>query len=280
MTDESLSARDELAQLLRQPDPKIDLAHAALVIARDEYPLLPLQRYLSRLATLANRVAERLPEDGDPVGAISAMNGVLFDEEGFRGNDDDYYDPRNSFLNEVLDRRVGIPITLSLVYMAVGRRADLPMAGIGLPGHFITAFKTKGKPIYVDPFHQGRIMTEQDCAKRVSKIFGGKMSLTPEHLNPMTSRALLFRLLTNLKNIYIESRSYAKAHAVVDKMVLLTPDDWTQVRDRGLVRYHLKHYQPALADLELYLQNVPLCKDRADILKLAKTIIQELNDNR
>ncbi|MBK8574806.1 MAG: tetratricopeptide repeat protein [Elusimicrobia bacterium] len=265
-----------MASLLNEPEGKIDLARAALIMAQDEYPALNPQPFLDQMTSFASRVTKRISVGKDPIATIAALNGVLFEEEGFKGNAEEYYDPRNSFLNEVLDRRLGIPISLSLLYLEVARRADIPMVGIGLPGHFITGLISPGRTFYVDPFHQGQLMTVKDCAERVAKIFDGQMPFTPEHLAPVDGRGILFRLLTNLKNIYMESRSFAKGHAVIDKMVLLAPTEWAQVRDRGLVRYHLKHYPPALADLELYVQNVPEAPDRPDILKLLKLIVKEM----
>ncbi len=276
MTEKTRTTREELNLLLKEKESSIDLAKAALTLAQDEYPALNVTPYLDQLASLARRVSERISVGRDPIATVAALNGVLFEEEDFKGNSEDYYDPRNSFLNEVLDRRMGIPITLSILYLEVARRADIPMVGIGLPGHFIVGLVSPGRTIYVDPFHQGQLMTVKDCAARVAKIFDGQMAFTPEHLEPVDKRGILFRLLTNLKNIYMESRSFAKGHTVIDKMVLLAPQEWAQVRDRGLVRYHLKHYQPALTDLELYLQNSPEAPDRSDILKLEKLIIKEM----
>ena len=276
MTEKTRTTREELNLLLKEKESSIDLAKAALTLAQDEYPALNATPYLDQIASLARRVSERISVGRDPIATVAALNGVLFEEEDFKGNSEDYYDPRNSFLNEVLDRRMGIPITLSILYLEVDRRADIPMVGIGLPGHFIVGLVSPGRTIYVDPFHQGQLMTVKDCAARVAKIFDGQMAFTPEHLEPVDKRGILFRLLTNLKNIYMESRSFAKGHTVIDKMVLLAPQEWAQVRDRGLVRYHLKHYQPALTDLELYLQNSPEAPDRSDILKLEKLIIKEM----
>lgn len=276
MTEKTRTTREELNLLLKEKESSIDLAKAALTLAQDEYPALNVTPYLDQIASLARRVSERISVGRDPIATVAALNGVLFEEEDFKGNSEDYYDPRNSFLNEVLDRRMGIPITLSILYLEVARRADIPMVGIGLPGHFIVGLVSPGRTIYVDPFHQGQLMTVKDCAARVAKIFDGQMAFTPEHLEPVDKRGILFRLLTNLKNIYMESRSFAKGHTVIDKMVLLAPQEWAQVRDRGLVRYHLKHYQPALTDLELYLQNSPEAPDRSDILKLEKLIIKEM----
>lgn len=276
MTEKARTTREELALLLREKESTIDLARAALILAQDEYPALNPKPYLDQITSFATRVTERIAVGRDPIATVAALNGVLFEEEDFKGNSEEYYDPRNSFLNEVLDRRLGIPISLSLLYLEVARRADIPMVGIGLPGHFIVGLLSPGRTLYVDPFHQGQMMTVKECSDRVAKIFDGQMPFTPDHLDPVDARGILFRLLTNLKNIYMESHSFAKGHAVIDKMVLLAPHEWTLVRDRGLVRYHMKHYQPALADLELYLQNAPEAPDRSDILKLEKLIIKEM----
>jgi regulator of sirC expression with transglutaminase-like and TPR domain len=276
MSEKDRTPREELVSLLKEPEEKLDLARAALIMAQDEYPALTPQPYLDQITSFASRVSERISIGRDPLLTIASLNGVLFEEEGFRGNTEEYYDPRNSFLHEVLDRRKGIPISLSLLYLEVARRANIPMVGIGLPGHFIVGLVSPGRTVYVDPFHQGQLMTVQECAERVSKIFDGQMPFAPEHLAPVDGRGILFRLLTNLKNIYMESRSFAKGYAVIDKMVLLAPHEWAQVRDRGLVLYHLKQYVPALSDLELYVKNTPEAPDRSDILKLLKLIVKEM----
>lgn len=276
MPEKTRTTREELNLLLNQRGQEFDLARGALILAQDEYPALDPKPYLDQMDALARRVAERISTGRDPIATIAALNGVLFEEEDFKGNSEEYYDPRNSFLNEVLDRRLGIPITLSILYLEVARRAHIPMAGIGLPGHFIVGLISPGRTVYADPFHQGQLMTVKECAERVAKIFDGQMPFLPEHLEPVDAPGILFRLLTNLKNIYMESRSFAKGHSVIDKMILLAPAEWAQVRDRGLVRYHLKHYQPALADLELYLKNAPEATDRSDILKLVKLIAKEM----
>ena len=276
MPEKARTTREELNLLLNQRGQEFDLARAALILAQDEYPALDPKPYLDQIDGLARRVEERISTGRDPIATIAALNGVLFEEEDFKGNSEEYYDPRNSFLNEVLDRRLGIPITLSILYLEVARRAHIPMAGIGLPGHFIVGLISPGRTVYADPFHQGQLMTVKECAERVAKIFDGQMPFLPEHLEPVDAPGILFRLLTNLKNIYMESRSFAKGHSVIDKMILLAPAEWAQVRDRGLVRYHLKHYQPALADLELYLKNAPEATDRSDILKLVKLIAKEM----
>lgn len=270
-------SRQEFARLIRLSPARLDLARAALLVAAEEYPLLDPRPYLDRLDKWAFRVVETLGGSrGDPLATVAALNHVLFDEERLRGNAKDYYDPRNSFINEVMDRRLGIPISLSLLYLEVARRADLPVVGVGLPGHFIVAVRTPARSVFVDPFHEGAVLTEKDCEARVSKIFGGRMSLLPEHLEPVAPQSVLVRLLNNLKNIYVESRSHAKAHAVIDKLVLLAPTDWAILRDRGLVRFNMKQFRGALVDLESYLTNAKDAPDRSAILKLAKSIARNI----
>ncbi|HMZ27123.1 MAG TPA: transglutaminase-like domain-containing protein [Elusimicrobiota bacterium] len=271
--------RARLLQLLDRDDAGVDLAEAALLVAGDEYPGLDPRPYLDRLDGFSDRVAARLRGGPDPVAAIAALNAVLFEEERFGPNQKDYYDPRNSFLNEVLDRRMGIPITLSLLYIDVARRAGLSAAGVGLPGHFVAALLSPGRVHYIDAFDGGRLLTEEECAEKVANVFGGKMALTPDHLRPIGPRAILVRLLTNLKNIYVESRSYAKAHAVIDKLAMLRPEAWTEVRDRGLVLYQMRRYRPALRDLESYLTHAPDASDRPDVAKLKDLIARRLNES-
>jgi regulator of sirC expression with transglutaminase-like and TPR domain len=259
---------------------RLDLAEAALVIAQEEYPALEVEPYLDRLDAVAERVRRVCGTRRGVTAAVGAINRVLFEEEGYCGNQEQYYDPRNSFLNEVLDRKMGIPITLSLVYMEVGRRAGLPVAGVGLPGHFIVRYmgepEGENGPAFIDPFHRGAFLTTEDCEKRVRRIYGGKTAFRREHLKPVTGFAVLSRLLYNLKNVYVEAKSYAKAHGVIDRLILLNPDAWEEVRDRGLMFYRMGQLKPALRDLELYLSKTPDASDRSEILRLAGIISKKI----
>lgn len=276
-----ISSRRRFAEVVAQGEHRLDLAEAALLIAQEEYPFLDITAYLVRLEALARRVSEACEDRADPVKAIGALNAVLFDEEGFSGNEEHYYDPRNSFLNEVLDRKSGIPITLSLVYMEVARRAEMPVVGVGLPGHFIVRYlagaNSGSGPYFIDPFHKGALMTTAECEERVRRIYGGKTSFRRDYLQPVTGFAVLSRLLYNLKNIYVESKSYAKAHMTLSRLALLNPGAWDEVRDRGIVSYRLKNYGPALRDLELYLSKVAEAPDRVEILRLAKIISRKIS---
>jgi regulator of sirC expression with transglutaminase-like and TPR domain len=271
-----LSARKKFERMIHRGEERVDLAEAALTMAQEEYPLLDPAPYLRQLDAWAARVRHRLPPRSAPVERLEAVNRVLFQEENFTGNEEDYYDPHNSFLNEVMDRRTGIPITLSVVYLEVARRAGLPLVGVGLPGHFIVRYPAPGRFYGVDPFHGGRFLTESDCREKVQRIYGGRMAFRLDYLKPVGSFAILTRMLYNLKNIYVESKSHAKALAVVDKLILLNPQAWNELRDRAILWYQLKHFRNALTDLEAYLRRVPSPPDRKDLLRLAEDIGRRL----
>ncbi len=242
------TARRQFTDIMAGPDDQVDLAQAALLIACEEYPDLDVARYLRRLDTLGRAVTARLGGDGDQA-AVRALNGLLFDEEGFRGNVEDYYDPRNSFLNDVIDRRTGIPITLSTLYIEVGRRAGLPVDGIGLPGHFIVRV---GETL-VDPFHGGAILSAEDCQKRLDRIYGGRVKLDDTMLAPCERKTILSRTLRNLKAIYTKAEDVTRALNVVELLLRVDPDSLDDLRDRGMLHAALDCYALAATELEEYL---------------------------
>jgi regulator of sirC expression with transglutaminase-like and TPR domain len=187
---------------------------------------------------------------GGPASAVRALNALLFDEEGFHGNVSDYYDPRNSFLNDVLDRRTGIPITLSTVYIEVGRRAGLEVEGVGLPGHFVV--RVEGT--LVDPFHGGAVLSEEDCQKRLDRIYGGRLQLDESMLAACERKAILARTLRNLKAIYTKTGDYARALNAVELTLRVEPGSLDDLRDRGLLHAALDCYALAAGELEEYLE--------------------------
>jgi regulator of sirC expression with transglutaminase-like and TPR domain len=256
LTEPRTTTRSQFALLASLPDDAFDLAQAALLLAAEEYPGLDVAGYLGRLDAFAATLRARL-EDLRAPAVVSALNHLLFGEQGFRGNADDYYDPRNSFLNEVLERRLGIPITLSVLYMEVGRRAGLDIEGVGLPGHFIVRVSDGQGALLVDPFHEGRVLSETDCQKRLDRIYAGKVSLEPELLAPITRKAILARMLRNLKTIYVKAEDYPRALKIVELLQLLCPELPEEIRDRGLIHAALDCYALAAQDLEAYLARVP-----------------------
>jgi len=273
-------------ELIAAEDTAIDTARAALLIATIEYPHLDIERYMAKLDALAYRVRvilglslteTHLPETVAPLTAIDAINKVLFEGDGFRGNESDYYNPDNSFLNKVLDNRVGIPVSLSLLYMEIGKRIGLLIEGVGLPFHFVVRCTLPTEILYIDPFEGGLLLTEQDCRERIRHLSRGKMSRLPRHLfEPVKSKQLLVRMLGNLKGIYIHKEDYTKALLVADHILLLVPDAARELRDRGIIHLQVEHYARALHDLKAYLKLEPQADDRHDIQNYIKTAQQAI----
>jgi regulator of sirC expression with transglutaminase-like and TPR domain len=206
-------ARRRFTQLVLDQEEELDLAEAALLIAVEEYPGLDPESYLDRLRTMADEVGERLGIDRDPYHIIAAINEYLFTDLGFVGNEEDYYDPRNSYLNEVIERRTGLPVTISLVYMEIARHLGLPLVGVGFPAHFLIKYVGPETDVLLDPFHGGKFITEDDCVERLRQVYGNRMTFRREFLEPTSSRAILARLLKNLEGIYLRKRDYEHAYA-------------------------------------------------------------------
>lgn len=244
--------------------PGNNLAPAALVIARIEYPRLDPEPYLSRLDAMgdaARRTIERyrdLSGDQSPLSCIKAVNQYLFEELRFVGNRDKYEDPRNSCLNEVLDRRTGIPITLSIVYVEVAQRAGLQIDGINFPGHFLVrcpkASERLSRGLIIDPFHAGALLSEHDCRLLLQRHVGSEMAFSRSLLAPATRLQVLVRMLLNLKRIYVHMRSFPQARDVTELLLAITPSALSELRDRGLLAYHLNDVTGALRDLQTYLK--------------------------
>jgi regulator of sirC expression with transglutaminase-like and TPR domain len=259
------------------PDERIDLARAALAIARTEYPDLDIEPYIARIYALAGRVRARMPDLGDPGETIAALNAVLFEEEGFRGNRTDYYDPRNSFLNDVLDRKLGIPITLALVYMEVAAHVGFPLFGVGLPGHFLLKhYDIEGRQILIDTFNSGRILTPTECQRRLDEIYAGQLPLQPEYLMAVSRRQMLTRILNNLKTIYLSTRNFRKALPIVDLVLAIYPRSPEDVKQRALLRYSVGQLRGAVTDLETYLKMSPDASDADEIRHTALSIRRTL----
>jgi len=256
--------RAALAAALSGGDEAIDLARVMLLIAAEEYPDLDVDAYLGRLDDLAGAIRPRLSGDEGPAAVLATINGHLYRELGFRGNNDEYQDPRNSFLNQVLDRRTGIPITLAIVYMEVARRLGHRLVGVNMPLHFMLAYETETEPLVVDAFDGGRIMTAAGIQERLSAIVGREVELRPEHFGRAAPRMIVRRVLNNLRGIYLASRDYPRALAVVDRMALVLPTN-DLLRDRGLVLYRLRRHDEAEAALRQYLELAPGAPDRAAV---------------
>ncbi len=261
-------ARQQFYQAIQQPEANLDLAQCALWIAQEEYPDLDPKVYLNALDTMAAAIADRLPSERYPLKVVQTINHYFYEELGFRGNTEDYYDPRNSYLNQVIDRRTGIPITLSLVYLEISRRINFPMIEVGLPGHFLIRPNLPEMDLFVDPFNQGEILFREDCQQKLTQIYGREMPLKAEFLAPIGSYRFLARMLMNLKAIYLQQQDLQRALAVVERLLLLFPKTAQEIRDRGLLYYHFNRWAEARQDLENYLDLSPEADDRQIIRQL------------
>ena len=249
------------AEMVSRHEEDINLAEAALLYAKVEYPDLDIEKYLRRIDLIAEEINKNLSRGNDPNYLITEINRYLFSVAGFRGNREDYYDPKNSFLNDVLDRKKGMPIMLSVLYMEIANRLGLNLKGVGFPGHFIVKFEGSRELILIDPFNDGRILTESDCQKILDRIYLEKLHFRPEMLKSASKKEILTRMLTNLKNIYLGSKNYLKALSIVEFILLITPDSVTEMRDRGMIYYQLECFSQALLDLEKYLKIYPEAPD-------------------
>ena len=261
------SARQRFATMLSEDEGSINLAKAALLIAEEEYPGLDVEAYLNRLDRMAHEVEKRFRHDEGPLVCVEALNSYLFNDLNFRGNAEEYYDPRNSFLNEVLERRIGIPITISTVYLEVGWRLGLPLHGIGFPGHFLVKYSRAEGEIILDPFHRGSILTEKECQGRLDQAYARGVRLRPDFLAAATKRQILARILANLKGIYVAAKDYRRALAAVERMLLINPNLAPEIRDRGILRMQLSQAPEAIADLEWYVTTNPQAEDVEEVRK-------------
>jgi regulator of sirC expression with transglutaminase-like and TPR domain len=271
---ERLRSQDEFARLLAVPEEELDMAAASFQIACIAYPELAVDDYIQQLDKMGDEVAARLPENADPYRRIEAINHYLYGDLGFAGNDEDYYDPRNSFLNDVIDRGTGIPITLSLVYMEVARRVGLPLVGISMPGHFLVRYAEEDRDIYIDPFDRGVILTRVECADRLKQLFGRESELTDDHLRPVSPRQILVRMLNNLRSIYIQKEDWARALSVVEWTQVVRPEDALLCREIGALCFHLGERKRAGEAWGEYLLRVPDAPD-SEAIRAALASLQE-----
>ena len=267
-----LSFRKQYSRIMQGTDQEVDLARAALLISGEIYPDLDMKRYLGLLDSMAEDVLRSTPSSGDPRHTAEALSEYLFRQQGFRGNDEDYYDPRNSYLNQVLDRQLGIPITLSLVYIEVGRRIGLPIEGIGLPGHFVVKVVGASDDLFVDPFNGGRLMASHECVEAVQSMFHGRVSFSPEHLRPYSSRQLLVRLLGNLKIHYLQQNQLRRALASTDLMVITDPTATNNYKDRAAMLAQIGQHGLAVQDLGKYLEIDPEATDAPEVRRQIRTL--------
>ncbi|HVE81919.1 MAG TPA: tetratricopeptide repeat protein, partial [Myxococcales bacterium] len=265
--------RELLLKALDAEPPRLD--GAALAIAALEYPEVDLRWCERSLGVLAERVRSLRAGDG-PLEGVQALRSVLADEEGYRGNHDDYQDPDNSFLNRLLERKVGLPITLSVLYLEVARRARVPLFGVSFPGHFLVAIELdEDRKLVLDPFNSGDLLTEAGCEDLLRRV-APQVKFTPAMLVPATVRAISYRMLNNLKKIYLDRGDGDRALGVVDLMLTLAPDHPGELRARANILSALGAYRAALRDVERCLELSPDAPDHDSLVMTAKALRQRV----
>jgi regulator of sirC expression with transglutaminase-like and TPR domain len=269
-------ARTQFAAQVARPEAELELDRTALLIAAEEYPQLEIETYLAQLDTFAARARENDEPQASPVTRLLRLNDTLFGEFQFRGNTENYFDARNSFLNDVIERRTGIPITLSVVYIEVARRLGLRIFGVGMPGHFIVKYQAADEEILLDPFNGGRLLSEEDCFRMVLQMYQASVVFHRSQLDAVSKKQILTRMLQNLKAIYARAGAQHKTLGVIERLLLITPDAPIELRDRGLIYASMESFNQALADLETYLRRAPDAADAASI----KEKIAELKKRR
>ena len=260
--------------LVYKPDEALEIARIALALATDAYPGLDSEAYLGRLDTMAEAIADAADTTMPLPERLAMLDRQLFEVEGFRGNDRDYYDPRNSYLNEVMERRVGIPITLSVVYLEVGWRLGLPLVPVSFPNHFLVS-STGSRRVFIDPFNRGARVTPDELVERLVHVVGtadDARKYLPRAIAPASRREVPVRILRNLRGVYAHRREFDRLLVVMTRMIALDPDDVATLRDRGHLHAELECHQAAYRDYLEYLRLAPFATDAADIRTRAERL--------
>jgi regulator of sirC expression with transglutaminase-like and TPR domain len=255
---------ERFAKIVSGSDEAINLAEAALLIAAEEYRELDIAAYLARLDEMAATLKRRLRADISQADSIIALNRYLFDELGFAGDAANYYDARNSFLNEVLERKRGIPITLALVYIEIGRRIGLPVNGVAFPAHFLVKCPLRDGTVVLDPYAKGASLSFDELRRRIKALRNGEeptKAVVSAMLVAASNREILARLLRNLKGIYSHHKEWMKALAVTDRIISVAPEIAEEYRDRGMIHLNLECFRAALFDFQAYLKMLPAARD-------------------
>ena len=239
-----------------------------------EYHDLNISKYIEKINGISNSLKMKISDIKNPTYLISMLNEHLFDELGFHGAEQDYYDPGNSFLNVVLEKKIGIPITLSIIYAEVAKTIGLDLKIVGFPGHVIVKYKNE---IILDPFYRGRLLTIDDLKEILDRNFGDGVEFVPDYLNEATTEQLLTRLLRNLKNAYTQSYAYDNAMKCTDMILGIQPESPEEIRDKGILEERLLRYDKALPLLNKYLELEPEADDADFILELIKSVREKSN---
>src|SRR5881394_1284706 len=257
-------ARQRFREVAARPEP-IDLVEASLIIDLEDRPGLDLDRYLAQVRAWTDAVRERLEGSHDVERIVDSINGLLFDEEGFHGEDEDYYDPRSALLSETLERHAGLPISLSVLYIEISRRVGAEVSGLSLPGRFLVKFSGAFGIVVVDPFDGGRVLTTAELQKLLDDVYGGGVRLREHHLRSFSPKEILARELAHLKSAYLAQHDLARAAASIDRLLILDENDPFEVRDRAAVAVQMHAYREAIDCLQRYLALMPHADDSARV---------------
>jgi regulator of sirC expression with transglutaminase-like and TPR domain len=238
----------------REPVP---LARGALLLAKEEYPDLDVDQYLEKIGALAREAEPAVRAGADTVEKVQLLSEFLFTRKGFEGNRDQFGDPRNSFLNDVLERRLGIPITLSVLYIEVGRRLGLNLFGVSFPTHFLVKAVDDRGELIIDPFNGGSILGLDEIRARLTQIYGQPVEVQPAMLKSVGARHILVRMLRNLKNIYNSGADWPRTLAALDRILMLDPRAVEELLERGTVYERLECFSAALDDFQSFLTQSP-----------------------
>jgi regulator of sirC expression with transglutaminase-like and TPR domain len=261
------------ADIVGPPGGPVPLLPAAFAVARMGQPDLDPVPYLAQLKVWGLELADRIEGLSYPMPRVRRLTEFVFDELGFHGDRDTYYDEHNSYLHHVIDRRTGIPISLSVITMGIAEHAGLPVRGVGFPGHFLVRYVgDEDSFILFDPFSGGEILSEADCMARLKALYGGEAHYDPQMIEPVTSRQIVVRMLVNLKGIFLHHKEHARALGVVEHLLILDPDRFIEHRDKGMLLLSLQEHRRALASLQRYLDRQTEAPDAGVIRRLIEQI--------
>ena len=265
-------------RVVQHPDAALDLARAALLVAAEADPRVDIDGQLHTLDTWAAELRRRLAPDWNNLQKLARLRSFVFEELGFQGDAKDYFSPSNSLLHEVIQRRRGVPLTLSIIFMELGWRIGIPFEGVGFPGHFLIRLTGEPRDLVLDPFNHARTMHEEDCRRLLDEVTGGRLEFDDRLLASVSKRDMITRLLRNLKGAYLRADDDEGALAAVERLLLLSPDDHDEVRDRGLLLFRLRRHGAALDALTAYLKARPEAPDRDAVAQQVVALRQLLAD--
>src|SRR5437764_2337679 len=258
-------ARQRFVEIARRPDDQVDLVEGSLVIALEDDPSIDIDGYLGQVSEWSGAVRERLEGSRDVDRLVEAINRLLFDEEGFHGEDEDYYDPRSALLSATIDKHAGLPISLSVLYIEISRRVGVEVSGVSLPGRFLVKFSGAFGIVVVDPFDGGRVLTTAELQQLLDDVYGGGVRLREHHLRSFSPKEILARELAHLKSAYLAQHDLARAAASIDRLLILDENDPYEIRDRATVSVQMHAYREAIDCLQRYLALVPHAEDAARV---------------